>query len=209
MDPKQPYKKFSSPTSGTPDKVQELKDVLEGKAAPHAALDASPEIEAQLEKIQAELKEAQEESLRIRADAQNFKKRMEREKEEMVKYSNEKLLNDILPILDNLEMTFLHASQAAGKAEAGTKDPILEGVGMVVKQFLATLEKFGLKSIEGTGEVFDPHRQEAIASVDAPDQAPGTVVSVHRKGFTLHGRLLRPAMVTIAKAPEGDSSTIH
>jgi molecular chaperone GrpE len=169
-------------------------------------------LEEKLKNSEEEVKKHKDEYLRTLAEFDNFRKRMEREKDEMIKFSNERLLKEFLPVLDHLEMTVDHAAKTSGTHEA--KDSIEEGVRLTVKQFLGLLEKFGVKEIGGEGEPFNPNLQEAIGSVESGKYAQGFVASVHRKGFTLNGRLIRPAMVSIVKVPEEKSSgeeekTVH
>lgn len=201
-----------------PDKVKELKDVLKGASPRSEGIDAeskgaTEELEkltADVKKKEEEAKEHQEKYLRTLAEFENFRKRMEREKDEMVKYGLQKYVKEMFPVLDHLEMTLAHAD------EEKKSDPIVEGVRLVVKEFLSVFEKFGLQEIRGEGRPFDPHRQEAIGSVETDETAPGNVATVHRKGFMLHDRVIRPAMVTVAKAPEEEpageedsESTVH
>ncbi|MBI4411884.1 MAG: nucleotide exchange factor GrpE [Deltaproteobacteria bacterium] len=214
------------------EKVDELRDVLTGKkgaplpsdetkgteAAPQTAPQELPEadrsqlgeeiqvLEEKLKQAENQLKDEKDKYLRLLAEFENFRKRMEREKDESTRYANEKILKEIFPVIDNLEMTIDHAAGASadkqenpegGKA-AGQAKAILEGVGMVLKQLEKSLEKFGLKKVGIEGEMFDPHRHEAIGQVESSDYKPGTVVQVHRSGFTLHDRLIRPALVTVS-----------
>ena len=108
------------------------------------------------------------------------------------------MLRAILPFLDNLERAM---NQAGSSAEA-----LLSGVRMTYDQFLAELRKFGLEQFSGEGGTFDPSLHEAIASVPWGGKPEGTVLSEARKGYLLHGRLLRPAQVTVAAAPPGDGT---
>ncbi|MDO8519679.1 MAG: nucleotide exchange factor GrpE [Deltaproteobacteria bacterium] len=198
-------------------KVDKLKEVLEG-AAPKTVVVPSEAEKAEIDKLKEELqkkgeetKESQEKYLRTLAEFENSRKRMEREKDDLVKYGLQKYVKEMLSVLDHLEMTLAHAD------EAKINDPLVEGVRLVVKEFLGVLEKFGLKEITGEGRPFDPHRQEAIGQIETADTAAGCVVTVHRKGFILYDRVIRPALVTVAKEPvendkgEEDSgeSTVH
>lgn len=212
MDQKSSFKKFGSSLVGT-DKVKELKDVLGGHKDPEVVSTSTPEDVpkslpqadpmAEIHALEQKLKDAEnlaseqkDRELRLAADFENRKKRMDREREEIIKYGNEKLLVEMIPIIDHLEMTLVHATEA--KAE---KDPVVEGVEMVLKQLLGALEKFGVGVILGEGEPFDPNSQEAIGVSESKDHPEGSVLQVHRKGYTLHGRVMRPAMVTTAKKP--------
>lgn len=215
------YKKFGSSFPGN-DKIRELKDVLKGqKAASEASTEASNDeisqtpteefledsvggtnaeadqkiqsLTDELEKARAEAKRSKDELIRTIAEFDNTRKRLKRESEELGRYANEKLLKEFLPILDNLEMSLAHAS---GAPEG---DALIEGIRLTLKQFLATLEKFGLTPIEGQGQAFDPNTQEAIGTQETNEIPEGHVAQVHRKGYRLHERVVRPAMVSVAK----------
>jgi molecular chaperone GrpE len=134
----------------------------------------------------------------LAAEFDNYRKRAAREREAQAAFGNEQLLRAILPFLDNLERAM---NQAGSSAEA-----LLSGVRMTYDQFLAELRKFGLEQFSGEGGTFDPSLHEAIASVPWGGKPEGTVLSEARKGYLLHGRLLRPAQVTVAAAPPGDGT---
>lgn len=154
------------------------------------------EIRQQLEKKESEAKENYDRFLRQVAELENFKKRMAREKGEAIRYANENLMKDLLPVLDNLERAVDHA-QGGGNGK-----PLLEGVEMVLKGFLDVLNKYGVTQIPAKGESFDPEKHEAIAQVESEAYEPNTVVEEHHKGYYLLDRLLRPSLVSVAKPPE-------
>ena len=129
----------------------------------------------------------------LAAEFENYRKRVAREREAQAAFGNERLLLAVLPFLDNLE-------RAMGQATAST-DALLSGVRMTYDQFLSELRKFGLEQLPAHGGTFDPSRHEAIASVPATGMPGGTILAEARKGYLLHGRLLRPAQVTVAAAP--------
>ncbi len=141
-----------------------------------------------------ELKLAKEDSLRKLAEMENFRKRLSKEKDDFIKFANEGILQELLPCLDNLDMSLKHAT-----AEQLEKDPVISGVGFVLKQFLQTLQKFGLEEVAGENQPFDPNLHEAIATQPAEGVASGVVLIVHRKGYKLAGRLLRASMVTVSQ----------
>ncbi len=134
--------------------------------------------------------------LRQVADLENFKKRVAREKEEAIRYGNEALVKDLLPILDNLERAVEHAELG------GNGKPLLAGVEMVLKGFLEVLEKHGVTQISAKGEPFNPQKHEAFAQVESTDHEPNTVVEELHKGYFMADRLLRPSLVSVAKLPE-------
>ena len=162
-----------------------------------------PQGQAEVERLRRELeskvrdaKENYDRFLRVAADLENFKKRAAREKEELIRYGNEDLIKDLLPVLDNLERAVEHAQ------EGGNGRPLLEGVEMVLKGFLDALSRHGVTQITARGESFDPERHEAIAQVESEEHNPNAVVEEHHKGYYLLDRLLRPALVSVAKPPE-------
>ena len=132
--------------------------------------------------------------VRERAELENFRRRMQREQAESIRYANEPLIRDLLPVLDNLERAVSHA-QGGGNGQ-----PLFEGVSLVVRSFLDTLEKYGITRVGAKGEQFDPSKHEAMAQTERTDVAPNTVVDEYCPAYFLHGRLLRPALVTVAKA---------
>jgi molecular chaperone GrpE len=130
------------------------------------------------------------------AEFENFRKRVAREREAQGAFGNEQLLRAVLPFLDNLERAM---SQAGASAEA-----LLSGVRMTYGLFLSELRKFGLEQLPVQGGTFDPSLHEAIASVPSSGKPRGAILAEARKGYLLHGRLLRPAQVTVAAAPPED-----
>jgi molecular chaperone GrpE len=126
------------------------------------------------------------------AELENFKKRATREKDEAVRFANESLVRDLLPVIDNLERAVAHA-QGGGNGK-----PLVEGVEMVLKGLLDVLAKHGVAQILAVGQPFDPEKHEAMAQVESENHAPNTVIEEHHKGYLLRDRLLRPALVTVA-----------
>jgi len=134
--------------------------------------------------------------LRQVAELENFKKRVAREKEEAIRYGNEALVKDLLPVLDNLERAVEHAELG------GNGKPLLAGIELVLKGFLEVLEKHGVTQISAKGEPFNPQKHEAFAQVESTDHEPNTVVEELHKGYFMADRLLRPSLVSVAKLPE-------
>jgi molecular chaperone GrpE len=132
----------------------------------------------------------------LAAEFENFRKRVAREREAQAAFGNEQLLRAVLPFLDNLE-------RAMGQ-ERPSSEALLSGVRMTHDQFLLELRKFGLEQLPAHGGTFDPSLHEAIASVPASGKPGGTILAEARKGYLLHGRLLRPAQVTVAAASQED-----
>jgi molecular chaperone GrpE len=134
--------------------------------------------------------------LRGAAEFDNARKRAAREREEYTRYANEALLREILPVLDNFE----RALQSARNEPAAAA--VTAGVDLIQRELLRVLEKFGVTSFTSVGQPFDPERHEAIARVPAQGQPEGTVVDETARGYLLNGRVLRPAMVTVASSPD-------
>ena len=139
------------------------------------------------------LKEEHDRYLRAAADLENYKKRAVREREEVQRFGNERLLKDLIPVLDNLERALAAAPEG---------DPLAGGVRLVLRGFEETLARHGIKSFSAMGQPFDPRLHEAVMQVPVSgEQLPGTVVLEHGRGFLLNDRLVRPAMVGVAVAP--------
>jgi molecular chaperone GrpE len=142
----------------------------------------------------------------LAAEFDNYRKRVAREKEAIVAFGNERILQAILPFLDNLERAMSQSSADE------TATALLSGVQITYDQMIAELRKFGVEQIAAIGEPFDPTLHEAIAKVSWEEKPEGTVLAESRKGYLLNGRLLRPAQVTVAQGaaegeppgPEGD-----
>jgi molecular chaperone GrpE len=152
-----------------------------------------------LEKLQAQLDEKTRESseyfdkwLRLRAEMENFKKRMQKEKADHLRFGNEDLLKALLPILDNLNRAIDHGRNGRENS------PLLAGVEMIHKDLLNTLERFGVKPIQAAGEVFDPEKHEAVSQEES-DLEANRVVAAVQNGYFYHDRLLRPAKVIVSK----------
>ena len=156
-----------------------------------------PPAEETVETLAEQLEQAREQVLRAQAEAQNVRRRAEKDVEHARKYALEKFCSELLPVVDNLERA-LDASNSENEAVK----PLAEGVDLTLKSFLTTLEKFQLVQLDPTGEPFDPQLHQALAMVPNPDMEPNTVMDTMQKGFTLNGRLVRPAMVVVAKAPD-------
>jgi len=152
-------------------------------------------LEAELAAAREEARQTNDRWLRERADLENVKKRTARQQAETVRYANEALLRDLLPVVDNLERAVEHARGGGNGA------PLVEGVGLVLKALLDVLEKHGVTRIQARGTPFDPAHHEAVAHVESAEHAPNSVVEEHQPGYRLNERLLRPALVSVAKPP--------
>jgi molecular chaperone GrpE len=152
--------------------------------------------EAQIESLQEELAKTKDDALRMVAEAQNIKRRAEKDVENARKFALEKFSGELLVVADNME-------RALEAADFGNEDlkSLIEGVELTQKSLIDTLAKFNVEQINPLGEPFDPQYHQAISMVENPDAEPNSVTLVMQKGYTLNGRLLRPAMVMVAKAP--------
>ena len=172
----------------------------EGLAAAEA-VDPLTKLQNEIEAARAEASNNWDLYLRERADLENARKRHQRDKEEALRFANDRLLKEMVPVLDNLERAIEHAGQSEDSNQG-----LLEGVNMTINQFRKALENFGVKSINAIGEPFNPDLHQAMGQVESAEQAPNTVVTEFQKGYLLHDRLLRPSLVMVAKAPANETS---
>ena len=173
--------------------------------APHQNEDEGDErdtVQRELDSKIDEVKSLNDKYLRLAAEFDNYKRRAQRDQSEGIRFANEKIFKDLLPIIDNLERALQCGSDQTGNGG------LLEGVELTYKQFLETLTKFGVRQISSVGELFDPAMHQAVAQVDSDTAKPNTVVEEFQKGYFLHERILRPSMVTVAKdKPAEDTSS--
>ena len=146
----------------------------------------------------AELEAAKDAALRAQADAMNFQRRAEQEIEKARKFALERFCGDLLSVVDNLERALESSGDEQGNAT------LTEGIELTRKGFMDVLSKYGVESLDPIGEPYDPETAQAMSMVEQPDVEPNSVVAVMQKGYSLNGRLLRPAMVMVSKAPSGD-----
>ncbi|MBU2953450.1 nucleotide exchange factor GrpE [Marinobacter sp. F3R08] len=181
---------------------EELNEALE--AAKEEALsteDASSEGDgSEVDELQAQVQDLQEQMLRSQAEMQNIRRRAEIDVEKAHKFALEKFVKELLPVTDSLEKAVESSSghEESGEAVAS----IREGVEMTLSLLLSSLKKFSVEQINPVGEPFDPQHHEAMSMVPAPDAEPNSVVAVVQKGYLLNGRVVRPAMVVVAKAED-------
>jgi molecular chaperone GrpE len=154
-----------------------------------------PALSAQ-DDLRAQLAEKQDRLLRALAEADNIRRRAQRDRDDYIRYANESLLRDLIPVLDNLDRAL-----AATRADGGAGG-LREGVELIQREMLKVLERAGLTRYSARGAPFDPTRHEAVARVVTPQAAPGTVVDETLPGYMLHDRVLRAALVSVAVAPD-------
>lgn len=161
-------------------------------------------LEEVLEKL-AEEKEgaarARDDLLRVQAEMQNMRRRTEQDIEKAHKYGQEKFSIELLTVMDNLE----RALAAASDYEDETVKAIYEGVDLTLKSFTDCFNRFHIGSVDPMGEPFDPQLHQAVTILENSDVEPNTVIEVMQKGYTLHGRVIRPAMVVVSKEPESEN----
>ncbi len=168
-------------------------DTQESEAASEEAAEDSRKENGETEKEEEVKEEGKEDTeelryLRLMADFQNYKKRVEKEKRDLYSYANEKLMNELLAVVDNFERALDH------DADEGFK----EGIEMIFKQLQDVLEKSGLAEIPALGEEFDPNVHSAVMTEETEEYESGKVSGVMQKGYTLNGKVIRPAMVKVA-----------
>ena len=156
--------------------------------------DPEPDPSAErIRRLEEDLLKSKERMLRVAADFENFRKRTKKDTAEAEQRARVSILKEILPVFDNLSRAVEHGSSLKDP------EPIFEGARMVTRQFEENLAKFGLRRIESLGKVFDPGMHDAIAQEESEECPPGTVIREFLAGYTLEDRLLRPAMVVVAK----------
>ena len=178
----------------TPEVESETVEAQAAEAEQAQAEGANETTADQVSALQDEVAALKEDVLRAQAETQNVRRRAETDVEKAHKFSTEKFARELLNVVDNLERAM------AMSPEDEVVKPFLEGIEMTQKSFIDTLAKFKVEQIDPEGHPFDPELHQAISMVEAPDAEPNTVLNVVQKGYTNHGRLLRPAMVVVSKA---------
>lgn len=147
------------------------------------------------EALKAELDETKDKYLRLYAEFENFKKKVQKDKEELLKYGNESLIYELLPVIDTLEMAIKHSTgDSADKTQSLT-----QGVENTLREFLRILEKFGLKPIESAGKPFDPACHHAMSQVESVEYDDNIVIEEFRKGYSFNNKVIRPSLVAVSK----------
>lgn len=171
-------------------------------AEQHEAQEQSPEAEiamlyAELEAAKQTIADQKDSVVRAAADVDNMRRRAAQDVEKAHKFALEKFANELLPVIDNLERAIEFSDK-----ENETLKPLLEGIDMTVKSFNDAVAKFGVEIVNPQGEQFNPDFHQAMSIQPSDDVTPNTVLAVMQKGYTLNGRLLRPAMVMVSKAAD-------
>jgi molecular chaperone GrpE len=184
---------------------QELYEDMQAQAAEPEQTEKASEIEDQADagsddwktkalNLEAELANLKDAAIRAQAEAQNVRRRAEQDVEKAHKFALDKFVKELLPVIDGLEKT-VEAEQQAGNEIT----PLREGVDMTLSMLLAGIKKFGVEQIDPIGKTFDPELHEAMTMVEVPGAESNTVIDAMQRGYTLNGRLVRPAMVVVAK----------
>jgi molecular chaperone GrpE len=202
----------AEPTDSTTPPAADAGDLLDTAVEVEPAAPASPpagdaagdagarlaSLEAQLAKAEAGRKENWEKFLRAAADLENLRRRTRRDLDDARADSRTRILKEMLPVVDNLERGLQHAEESAA---SGDLTAIVDGVRLVLRQFSQALERCEVRPVDALGHPFDPNVHEAISQAESAERSPGTVLQVLQRGYHLGDRLLRPALVVVAKAP--------
>jgi molecular chaperone GrpE len=175
--------------------IESIDDHVEEQEGPE--IDAKVEdesIEQQLERAQVTIKEYWDQIMRLKAEIENNRKRAGRDVENAHKFALRNFAESLLPIVDSMEM-----AQQAAEADNASLSSIVEGTELTMSMFVQVLENHGLKQIDPVGEQFDPEQHQAISMIEDENAESNSVISVMQKGFLLNDRLVRPAMVVVAK----------
>lgn len=167
---------------------------------------SSPDMDNMIKDLKADLESAQEEAkqtydrfLRVSAEFENYKKRSARETDEFRKYANESLINALLPVIDNLERAV-----NSSKENNCDNDSLVDGVVLILNEIIKVLEKSNVKPIESLGKAFDPNFHQAMMQEESDEHPDNSVLQELQKGYLIHNRLLRPAMVVVSKHKSKD-----
>ncbi len=154
------------------------------------------------ENLVSQLQEMNDKYLRLYAEFENYKKRVNKEKDELIKYANENLVYQLLPIIDNLEMALKHSDN-------NTSSGLIQGVENTLREFQRTLEKFGLMTIEALNKPFDPSMHEAMSVAKREDIEENIVVEEFRKGYIFREKVIRPSLVSVSKKPDNKKEEVR
>ncbi|MBM7454374.1 molecular chaperone GrpE [Oceanisphaera litoralis] len=157
-------------------------------------------LEQQLAEATASAQAEKDNALRALAEMENLRRRAAQDVEKAQKFALEKFAGELLPVIDSLERALEHTDK-----EDNAFASVMEGVELTLKSLLSTVEKFGVLPIDPQGEAFDPNKHQAMSMVESAEVAPNSVLAVMMKGYELNGRVLRPAMVMVAKGPAIDT----
>lgn len=171
--------------------IESEEETAEVEGEETAETTESPE-NSELEKLSAELEEAQNSKLRLQADFDNYRKRVEREKQSLINYAVEGMVSELLPVIDNFE-------RALEVKETDDFEGFYQGVEMIKNQFIEALKSQGLEEIEALDQPFDPNYHNAVSQMESEDHDSDIVVQVFQKGYKIKDKVVRPSMVVVSK----------
>lgn len=198
-----------SPTTSTPPEDAGTERIEGEEAADEGGVDVDVEVEVEppppsaeerIAELEARVKDSHDKYLRSMAELDNVRKRARKDNEEARIDAQSRVLREMLPVIDNLERAVAHAAQSGDGASG-----VLEGIQLVLRQFAQALERCNVHAIEARGLPFDPTQHEAVSQIVTADAPAGSVVEVMQTGYRIGERLLRPALVVVAKAPPEDA----
>lgn len=175
----------------------DIAPAAEGIAGGSAAESGSPDhdLARRLEATERDCAESKDRYLRLCAEFENYKKLAQRDQTDYAKYAAEKVIKELLPVADNLERAIAHARSA-------NADPVIvNGLDLIARQLQDALQKAGAEPIAALGKPFDPSLHQALAQMESSEHEPETVIEEAQRGYVLHGRILRPSLVTVSKTP--------
>ena len=175
-------------------------DQIAGEATDAAAEETDNDLEKKIAETDAEAKSAHDRFLRVSAEFENYKKRSRREVDDFRKYANEALIKELLTVVDNLERA------VESSTDTCENNQLLEGVDLTLKEILKIFEKFNVKPIEALEREFDPAVHQAVLQEPSENHAENTVIREFQRGYTIHDRLLRPAMVVVSTSAESSGN---
>ena len=191
--------KVSEEKQATEEEEKQTEDEPDTKEKPLAKM-TKPELLEKITELQEESKNNFDLYLRSQAEMENIKKRNKKDKEDWVKYANETLIKEMLPVIDNLEKAISHSRNE------NSFDALKEGVALTLKGFMDALKKSGLAEVKAHGEPFDPNFHQAVSQQEDHNVEPGIILEELQKGYTLNDRLIRPSMVVVSKGKPGEVS---
>jgi molecular chaperone GrpE len=154
--------------------------------------------ESEVEILKQQVQDCEDKYLRMNADFENIKRRMEKEKAVAISYAHEQFARDLLPIIDSLDMALNTCKDSEGDASENLLDKVKEGIDLTIEQFKKTFEKHGIELVE-IDEGFNPNFHEAVMQLESDEKESGEILEVFQKGYKIKDRVLRPAMVSIVK----------
>jgi molecular chaperone GrpE len=181
-------------------KKKTSKEIDSGKNDKKKTGDPLKVMEARLESVEQESKESYDRFLRVSAEFENYKKRAAREMNDFRKFANESFVKAMLPVVDNLDRAIESSSN-----DDHSNSSVVEGVNMTLKEILKIFEQFGVKPFQSLGKTFDPALHQAVMQEESDDHPEKTILNELEKGYMIHDRLLRPAMVVVSKKTDSEN----